>query len=236
MRKGYRFKMKRRFWSSKELSLLRTLYPQHPTRELAARLKRTVQSIHATANNLGLKKTEEFLHSPESRARTQFQKGHIPFNKALRRPGWHAGRMRETQFKKGVRTGMAAKNWVPIGTIRPDSDGYLRIKVREAVHGEEATGFGNSQVWPMYSRYLWEQSNGPIPAKHLVIYKDGKRENCVIENLELISMAENARRNKMWGRMPPELAAVIQLNGVLKRKIRSIYGKEQNQRSSGSSV
>lgn len=48
-----------------------------------------------------------------------------PFNKGLRRPGWHVGRMRETQFRKGERSGIAAKNWRPIGTIRTDPDGYL---------------------------------------------------------------------------------------------------------------
>jgi hypothetical protein len=132
--------------------------------------------------------------------------------------------MKETQFRKGNRTGIAARNWKPVGTILPDSEGYLRIKVREAQHGKEATGFGNTKVWPLYGRYIWEQHKGPIPPKHLVIFKDRNRANCAIENLELMSMADNGRRNVMWAKFPRELAEAIQLNGALKRKV----GRMQN--------
>jgi hypothetical protein len=188
------------------------------------------------ANNLELKKTDSFLASEESRcrlrkgsqigARTRFPKGHVPANKGLKRPGWSAGRMKETQFKKGCRTGIAARNWQPIGTILPDSEGYLRIKVREAQHGKEASGFGNTKVWPLLGRYVWEENKGPIPPKHMVIFKDRDRSNCAIENLELISMADNARRNCMWATLPRELAEAIQLSGVLKRKLRSLHGEK----------
>jgi hypothetical protein len=58
----------------------------------------------------------------------------------------------------------------------------------------------------------------------MVAFKDGDRSNCAIENLELRSMADNARRNNMWGRLPRELAEVIQLNGALKRKVRRLNG------------
>lgn len=136
--------------------------------------------------------------------------------------------MKETQFKKGQRSGKAAQNWRPIGSILPHADGYLRIKVREAVHGEEAYGFGNTKVWPLLQRKMWEDHNGPIPPKHVVVFKDKNRQNCAIENLELISRAELARRNRMWNILPRELAEAIQLNGVLKRKLRRIDGEKQN--------
>lgn len=134
--------------------------------------------------------------------------------------------MRETQFKKGCRAGAAENKWLPVGSIRADSEGFLRIKVREALPGEPA-GFGNGKAWPLLNRHTWEQHHGPIPPKHIVAFKDGDRSNCAIENLELISMADNARRNTMWKRYPREVALAIQLNGVLKRKIRRITnGKE----------
>ncbi len=87
-------------------------------------------------------------------------------------------------------------------------------------------------MWPLYNRYLWEQHKGPIPPKHIVIFKDGNRANCVIENLELISKADNARRNVMWAKYPRELAEAIQLAGCLKRKIgRMQNGEKQTERS-----
>lgn len=231
--------MNGRAWTAEQLAIVAEMYPGRPTRAIAAVLGRTVTMVYNAANKLGLKKSAAFFASDESgilrkgetrqeSVASQFGKGHVPFNKGMRRPGWHRGRMRETQFKKGARTGMAARNWKPIGTIIPDTEGYLRIKVREAVHGAEATGFGNTKVWPLYHRYVWEQHKGAIPPKHIVTFRDKVRSNCTIDNLELISMAENAHRNRMWGRFPEDLARAIQLNGVLKRKIRSLNGKEQN--------
>jgi hypothetical protein len=180
---------------------------------------------------LGLRKTQAFLQSEESGIlikghtrgiSTQFKKGQTPKNKGLRRPGWSAGRMKETQFKKGDRTGIAARNWKPIGTVLADTDGYLRIKVCEAVHGKEPTGFGNQKCWPFLSRHTWEQRNGPIPPGHVIAFRNGNRADCAIENLECISRGELANRNKMWGRLPQELAEAIQLNGALKNKIRRL--------------
>jgi hypothetical protein len=233
----------RKFWSDDDRNRLAELYPLRPSSEVAKTLGRSVSSVYGMASKMALLKSPAFLESEESgrlhkgetRAgteRTQFHKGHMPANKGLRRPGWHAGRMRETQFKKGERSGVAARNWRPIGTILPDAEGYLRIKVREAVYGKEPTEFGNVRVWPLYNRHLWEQKHGPIPPRHLVVFKDGDRGNCVIGNLDLLSMADNARRNGMWQSMPRELAEVIQLNGALKRKLRMANGKEQDNRPS----
>ena len=228
----------RQFWSQRDLELLAKLYPDTSTDQLAMLLGRTVYSLYQAADKLGLEKTAEYLRREcqlqkghQIGKATQFSKGSVPFNKGLRRPGWSPGRMGETQFKKGVRTGMAEKNWRPIGTILPDAEGYLRIKVREAVHGKEPTGFGNVKVWPLLNRHVWEQHHGPIPPKHLIKFKDGDRSNCAIENLYIVSMADNCRANGMWAVLPRELAEVMQLNGALKRKLRRQSGKEQNQRS-----
>lgn len=231
--------MTKRAWSESELDLLKRQYPERPTVEIATRLGRGLSGVYQMANKLGLQKSEAFKHSDLSgrlvKGRTRpnsipfrFAKGQVPFNKGLRRPGWGPGRMKETQFVKGSRTGTAAQNWKPIGTIAADTEGYLRIKVRDSVHGKEASGFGNTKVWPLYNRYLWEQAHGPIPPKHLIKFKDGNRANCVLDNLELVSMADNCRSNSMWARLPKDLAHAIQLNGALKRKIRRLTnGKEQ---------
>jgi hypothetical protein len=233
-------------WTAEETAYLREHYPDECTEAIAKRLKQKVSKVYGAAWRLGLKKTEAYLSDPKNGCRllknhqfgrdTQFRTGQSPPNKGLRRPGWHAGRMRETQFKKGQRTGAAARNWRPVGTILPDSDGYLRIKVREAIHGREATGFGNTRVWELLQRHLWVQHHGPIPPKHLVVFKDNNRANCLIGNLELISMADNARRNAMWGRFPRELAEAVQLNGALKRKLRRLTDEKQNDGPTESSL
>lgn len=226
--------MPRRFWSEADKARLGELYPGAATAEVAKALGRPLAGTYGMAKKLGLGKTAEYLaaHCRLQKGSnighaTAFKKGHAPANKGVRRPGWAPGRIRETQFKPGERTGVAAQNWKPIGTILPDGEGFYRIKVREAVFGKEPTGFGNTGAWPLLNRIVWEAHHGrPIPPKHIVKFKDGDRSNCDPDNLELISMADNCRRNSLWSVMPRELAEVIQLNGALKRKIRRLNGKE----------
>lgn len=223
--------MNRQPWTPEEEAFLRAHYENTPTKTLAEHLGRTLFKVYAKANNLGLSKSKEYYENPLNCGRlrkgsnigadNRFRKGNVPANKGLRRPGWSPGRMKETQFKHGQRTGIAAKNWVPIGTIKVDTEGFLRIKVREAKHGKEATGFGNTKVWPLLNRHVWEQHKGPIPDGHIVKFKDKDRNNCAIENLELLSMADNMRLNSLWATMPRELAEVIQLSGALTRQLRN---------------
>lgn len=228
--------MNGRAWTDSEIAYLVRHYPNGATKLIAAHLGRAISSIYNQAEKLEIRKTPEYLEDPANRCHLvkgegvgreyRFSEGHVPANLGLRRPGWHAGRMKETQFQKGARHGAAARKWCPVGTIKSDPDGYLRIKVREAVHGTEPAGFGNTKVWPFMQRHIWEQVMGPIPPKHIVSFKDGDRNNCVFENLELMSLADNCRRNSMWKVLPRELAEAMQLNGQLKRKIRSLSGKE----------
>jgi len=214
--------------SRKERATLRRLYPNTPTHAIARVMGRSLASVYNGAWKLGLHKSAKYMASPDAyRIRrgehigkaTQFKKGQVPFNKGLKRPpGWSPGRMAETQFKKGERVGIAARNWRPIGTILADTEGYLRIKVREGAKGEPY-GFGNVGIWPMVQRHVWEQHRGPIPAGHKIAFKDGNRANTDIDNLECISSGELMLRNSVHN-LPKELAEVIQLSGALKRKLR----------------
>lgn len=225
----------RRPWTADEVEYVRAHYQSTATAKIAKAIGRTVTMVYNRAFKLGLSKGPEFDASPESGRlkkgesrgwEFRFPKGNVPFNKGLRRPGWAPGRMRETQFKPGQMAGAAKAKWKPIGTITPDTEGYLRIKLRERKPGMEH-GW-NSNVWKLYHHQVWEQHNGPIPPKHIVAFKDKDRSNCAIENLELISMADNARRNSMWATLPRELAEVIQLQGALKRRLRKLNGKEHD--------
>lgn len=118
----------------------------------------------------------------------QFEKGTVPANKGLRRPGWGPGRMKETQFKPGHTLNEVHE----IGHERIGMDGYIWIKTPQV---NPYTG-----AWGHYMpkhQWIWQQANGPQPKNMVVTFIDGDRMNCVLENLELISRGENARRNKM---------------------------------------
>lgn len=96
------------------------------------------------------------------------------------------GRMAETQFKKGGEPG----NTLYDGAITVRLDHPKTRKGRPYKWIRISKG-----KWIHYHRYLWEKKYGPVPAKHMVAFKDGDTMNVRLRNLKLISMADNARRN-----------------------------------------
>lgn len=211
--------MRRRAWSSEDDVLLRGLYPDMPTSEVARRLNRSVSATYGRAGNLGVEKSATYLASPAAcrmrrgdavGKRFRFQKGHAPANKGLRRPGWSPGRMRETQFRKGQMSGAAAHRFKPVGSERT-IDGYLYRKVA-AVPGPW------TQNWKLIHRLLWESLHGPIPPGHAVVFKNGNRTDIRPDNLELIPRRGLMARNTVHN-LPKPLAQTVQLLGALRRKI-----------------
>jgi hypothetical protein len=199
------------------------LYADTDTKQLAEWLGRPHKAVMLRAHLFGVHKSEAYL---ATHSRGFFKAGHIPFNKGLRMPGYCVGRMAETQFKKGQRSGFAGKNWKPLGTIVADPQGFLRIKIRERINGKPVGR--DKSIWPLVHWREWEKHYGPIPPGHKVVFKDGNRAHCAIDNLELVTDAEMMRRNSI-NKLPDELTEVIRLNASLKRRLRKIH-EEQNVR------
>lgn len=90
----------------------------------------------------------------------------------------------ETRFKKGHRP----HNWVPIGTERINSDGYVEVKVQD----------GKCQKnWKGKHILIWEQHHGrPVPPGYAVIFGDGNNRNFDPDNLILVSRKQLAVLNK----------------------------------------
>jgi len=208
---------------------LKEHYPDGDTKKIAEHLGITVEKLYLHTNRLGLKKSEKWWVQERKRLReyakthpnirkSQFQKGHTP---------WITGRKVtpnpnsvKTQFKKGQNTGKDNPNWVPVGSERITKDGYLQIKVNDDMPFYKR--------WKSYHNILWEETNGPIPEGHSVVFKPGTRssvkEEIKLESLELISNAELMRRNTIH-RYPPELVQVMQTLGRLDKQIQK---KERN--------
>jgi hypothetical protein len=144
-------------------------------------------------------------HAIQSGRTGRFANGHRPFNKGMK--GWQAGgRSAETRFKTGNRP----QTWVPVGSTRVIKDGILQRKISD-------TGY-TPRDWQSVHSMLWEEHHGPVPKGHIVVFRDGNNKNICIENLELISMTENMRRNSIH-RLPEALADVCRIRGVLNRHI-----------------
>jgi HNH endonuclease len=230
----------RKRWAPAEDALLRQLYPSTPGKDLAQRFGCKLHQLYQRAFRLGLEKSEEYkerMNAENGRNLTlsgkshRFKPGQVPSNKGLRRPGWFAGRMKETQFKKGHRAGAAQAKWVPVGTVTMRV-GYLVRKIAdepESIAGKGAL----STNWEYVHIRTWEDAHGPVPPGHAVCFKDGNTQNTALSNLELLSRADLMRRNTIH-RLPPQLKEVIILKGAIKRHInrRSKHAQKQNVGSS----
>lgn len=219
----------RRRWTEEQLRVMRERYADESTAQLALELGRPVYSIYHAAKRMGLSKSAVYLASPAAcRLRRgdevgkdyRFKPGIVPHNKGKRQPGWAPGRMSETQFKKGERSGRAAEHVMPLGSTRL-IDGYLYRKI------DEIPNVPHTRNWRCEHFLIWEKVNGPIPSGHVLVFKDRDRTHIALDNLELISRADLARRNSIHN-LPESLKEVIRLNASLKRRIRRIEREEQD--------
>lgn len=216
-----RFRAGKRLWNPEDDQLLRERYPHEPTAALAQELRRSLSAVYVRAKALGLEKSEAYLASPAAcrlrrgdhvGAAFRFKKGQAPANKGLRRPGWTRGRMKETQFRKGERSGQAAAHYMPVGSTRV-IDGYVYRKVSEVPNVPYTVN------WKPAHHLLWVEAFGPVPRGHALIFKNGDRTDIRLENLQLLTRRELMLRNTVHN-LPKPLASAIQLLGALNRQIR----------------
>lgn len=201
----------KRNWTQEEIDTLSRLYPNHYAREIAGILGRGISSIHCKAQALGIESSREknqragyeASKSPASIA-ARFQNGSVPLNKGKKVSPEIYAKMQPTMFKKG----QTPVNHRDVGSERVNVDGYIEIKVAEP------------NRWRLKHRVIWEQANGSIPKGFNVQFKNHNRQDCRIENLYLISKAEQmAKENSFWAKYPKEIQEIIQLKGVVNRAI-----------------
>ena len=127
---------------------------------------------------------------------------------------------KKTMFKKG----QLPKNTFPndgvitIRHVHPDSNNTKSYKWIRISLGK----------WKLLHKHIWEHINGPVPKNHCLWFKDGNSMNCVIENLELITRAENARRNhNKFLAYPEELKSTIKVISKINKKLKE-HGTKQS--------
>ena len=146
-----------------------------------------------------------------------FQKGRIPENKGKTIDEYMkpevAAKVRQTAFKKGHRP----HNEMPVGTVVVNaySDGY---KIRK----KQMTGT-QFEKWEFVHRAEWEKHHGPIPEGGCIVFLDGDRMNCNIENLALVTRGElrEMNRNGYFSECPEATEAGLKLVR-LKKKVNKI--------------
>lgn len=202
-------------YTEEEKAFLREFVPGHSHKEITEEFNRrfsadiTPGQIKSSIGRYGL-----------NTGRTgHFEKGHIPANK-----GTHpktVGRMGETQYKKGN----LPHNTKPIGYERVDKNGYIEVKI--AMRPSD-TKSGRNFVTK--HRLVWEEANGPIPKGCKIIFLDGNKRNFKLENLALVTNAENIELTRSGLRSEDaqftETGILIAKSIVTTRKIKKAKAKE----------
>jgi len=143
--------------------------------EMAAQLNEhfgtayTAQQIAAYYKNHGLK----------NERCGRFEPGHTPLNKG--RKGYCAPGSEKGWYGKGH----APWNKLPIGSEVIKHDGYLWRKLGEG-----------ARDWRQVHLLNWEAAYGPVPEGHKLIFLDGDRTNCALDNLKMVTNDVNLEMNR----------------------------------------
>jgi hypothetical protein len=192
-------------WKQHEIELLKQHYSNSTIHELMQLLNKTSGAIYNQAYLNKLKKSLKYeenrrlqdIENLKKNTLTRFKKGQTPWNKNVK--GYMGDNA--TSFKKG----QLPHNTRSEGETRKDKEGFVLVKIAH-------------RKWIRKHRIIWEQSNGEIPKGYLIRIKDGNKENYSLDNMELITRADNMLLNTVH-RFPTELKQTIKLLKKLKKKI-----------------
>ena len=194
-----------RKFTQEEDDFLRNNYLTIPAVRISKMLKRSKVAAAQRMKLLGIVVPPEIIE--KFKKQSQFKTGQTPLNKGKKMPAHIYEKCKNTMFKKGQ---------LPHNTA--SANGEIRIRT----HRRSGIRYKYMRVsiakWELYHRIIWQEANGPIPEEMLIVFKDGDTMNCSIENLEMITMQENMKRNTIQ-RFPQELKEVIFLQNKINRKV-----------------
>lgn len=104
----------------------------------------------------------------------KFRKGQTPHNKGKKMPKEVYEKVKHTMFANGN----VPPNHRPVGSERISKDGYIEVKVAEP------------NKWRLKQRVVYEEAKGKIPEGCTIIFLDGNKQNCNIDNLRCITRSE----------------------------------------------
>ena len=121
-------------------------------------------------------------------------------------------------YKKGQKSW----NTRPDGYESVDTDGFVHIKTPGA------------RKMTYKHRWVWEQAHGPIPAGHVLVFLDGDKTNCSLDNLTVLPRGIHARmcQRHLYSDDPEKTKSGILVAKLLsKRYARKKYKQGDSQRN-----
>jgi hypothetical protein len=187
-----------------------------PAKRMAKMLGRTEGTARQRMKVLGITVPPEIVE--KFRKDSQIKKGNVPINKGKKQSSYMSPekieKTKATRFKKGHIPKNAKEDGII--TIRTDTKSKIKYQYIRLALGK----------WQELHRYNWVKKNGPIPEGMIIAFKDRNSLNADIENLEMITLEENMRRNTIH-QYTPEIQTALKVLNKVKRKIK-LHEKQIN--------
>lgn len=212
--------MGRTSFTKEEDQFIRENYLKIPVKVLGEKMGRSFTGTMNRLKLMGLAIPDDVKKRNIQAGR--IQKGDSPFNKGKKQVDYMspAGirRSAKTRFKKGH---------VSPNTKR---DGYITVRNLDGKNGDPAYKYIrlSKNNWVPLHQYRWEKKHGKVKRGQCLWFKDGDTLNCRLSNLELITRAENMRRNSIHN-YPAEIKQAIHTLAVYNRKLNKIIKNENYQ-------
>lgn len=191
--------MKLRKFTAEEHAFMREFVPGHSHKEIKSEFFKRFGYL---PESKCFPKSYINNHKLNTGRTGRFQKGHTPANKGKHVSPEVYEKCEKTMFKAGHKP----HNTEPVGTEKMLTDGYIWVKVNDKPKTRKY------ENWTQKHRLIYEKEHGEIPEGHFVTFLDGDRTNFDIENLALISRAENAVMNKFGLRWDDANATKVGIN------------------------
>lgn len=210
-------------YDTNEIKTITALYANTPSVDIANKLGITLSRVYSFAFKQGLKKSPAYFLSDACGRlttgkvigyNTQYKKGHTPKNKGKKQSEYMSAaaiqRTTHTRFKKGQAPHNTNAQGDGAILIRTDKNSkkykYIRLSLG---------------LWVPYHQHLWWQANGKYNSRsHCLWFINGNSLDVRLDNLELITRAENALRNRnKFKALPQPLQQTKKLLNKLKNKI-----------------
>lgn len=204
----------RHYWTTEEIEFVRKVYPDYTNNEIVKMLKDKF-GIETNRRRLqNLKTIYNFKNKKVNKG--CFKKGKTPWNKGRPMDPETWEKVKATAFKKGN----TSWNTRPVGSERIQSDGYVYVKIAEP------------NTWELKHRVVWEKHNGKLEEGFNVVFLDGNRQNCSIENLRAVSRRHCATMSKKqrWKVGEPEIVDTSINLTMLESKIHHIKKGRDDER------
>ena len=194
-------------YTDEEHKFLQSFIPGHTYKEIVAEYNERFDEPITESRVKGYMANHKINNGLTGR----FKKGNVPFNKGKK--GVCAKGCEKTWFEEG----QLPHNTKPLGYERITKDGYIEVKIKMRPSHPSC-----NDNFKAKHHIVWEEANGPIPKGYKLTFLDGNKQNCVLENLVLITNAEHLQMTRHGLRSDnpkiTETGVLIARAGVLVRK------------------